>query len=156
MRLKRRREPELDRDEEEIADRNSALIAEVFVVLDQAMEVYADLSARSNAGASADELRPEALRTAREIAYIIRACWQGMLNLGLLGDSLPDGLAPAGALRVLARLGYALIALSEDDPLPDTLISPEELDGLFAKHDIEDWAKWCRALQSKLEAKFHE
>ncbi|MDQ6775095.1 MAG: hypothetical protein M3071_02495 [Actinomycetota bacterium] len=149
MKLKRRREPEIAPAN---LDENSLVIATVFVTLDESMERYADLNARREAGESADELRPEALETARKIGLVIRASWEGMLNSGLLGDSLPAHLSPDGALRVLARLGYALVALAEPDPLPDTLLSPAELDGLFAKHEIEDWVRWFRELRPRLEA----
>jgi hypothetical protein len=36
--------------------------------------------------------------------------------------------------------------------LPDTLLSPTELDRLFAAHEIEDWVRWCRELRPRLEA----
>jgi hypothetical protein len=150
MRLRRRREPEIV---PEHADEDSALIAEIFVTLEAAIERYADLDARREAGECADELAPEALEMARRIGFAIRGCWEGMINLGLLGDMLPDRLSPVPALGVLARLGYALVAMAEEDPLPDTLLSPTELDGLFAKHEIEDWVQWCRELRSQLEAK---
>jgi hypothetical protein len=149
MRLKRQREPEIDPEK---ADDNAALSAEVFVRLEEAMERYRDLATRREAGASAAELRPEALETARRIAYAIRGCWEGMINMGLLGDSLPTRLSPSPALRVLARLGYALVAIAEDDPLPDTLLSRAELEGLFAKHGIEEWVRWHRELGPMLEA----
>lgn len=73
--------------------------------------------------AAAVELRPEALRTARTIAYVTRVAWEGTLYSGLLDEPVPEHLSPFAAIRVLARLGYALIALAEDDPEADTLLS---------------------------------
>jgi hypothetical protein len=53
---------------------------------------------------------------------------------------------------VLARLCYALTALAEDEPEPETLLSPAELDGLLAKHGAEDWVSFYRELVADAEA----
>jgi len=144
MKLRRQSRPEL-------TPANAKLLLAQYQAFEQGLDCCARLTERRAAGASASELRPEALDTARLIAYVSRVSWEAMINLQLL-ESVPERQSPIGALAVLARLGYALTALAEDDPEPETLLPPTELDGLIAKHGIEDWVGFYRELVADSEA----
>jgi hypothetical protein len=143
MKLKRERRPELDRDSGE-------LLVSMYHAFEEGLDCCARLTERREAGASAAELRPEALDTARTIAYVSRVMWEAILWLKLL-ESIPERRSPVEALKVLARLGYALIALAEEDPAPEALLSRPEIDGLIAKHGIEDWVSFHRRIFASTE-----
>jgi hypothetical protein len=144
MKLRRPSRPELTPE-------NAQLLFAQYQAFEEGFDCCARLTERRAAGAPASELRPEALDTARMIAYVSRVSWEAMINLQLL-ESIPERQSPAGAIAVLARLCYALTALAEDEPEPETLLSPAELDGLLAKHGAEDWVSFYRELVADAEA----
>jgi hypothetical protein len=149
MKLKREPRPELSREQ-------AQLLAAVYMAFEEGMESCARLTQRREAGEPAAELRDEALEVARTIAYVSRAAFESVVHRKLL-ESIPDeSRSPVKPLRVLSRLGYALSALAEDDPEPDALLSPEEVDGLVAKHGIEDWVNYNREMIARVEARTHE
>jgi hypothetical protein len=138
MKLRRERPPVL-------SETNGELLVTMYHAFEEGLERCARLTERREAGASAAEIRPEALETARWIAYVSRMLWEAILYLKLL-ESIPESRSPIEAMKVLARLGYGLLALAEEDPEPEALLSQAELDGLFAKHGIEDWVSIHREI----------
>jgi hypothetical protein len=140
--MKRKRERQA---KPELSPANGELLVSMYHAFEEGLERCARLTERREAGASAAELRPQALQTARWIAYVSRVMWEAILWLKLL-ESIPESRSPVEALKVLARLGYALIALAEEDPEPEALLSPAEIDRLIAKHGIEDWLSFHRRI----------
>jgi hypothetical protein len=87
---------------------------------------------------SVSSARAQALEGARRIAYVSRAIFEVMANL-MADKNVPESILPVGIYGALGRLAYALTALAEDEPDPEALLSPAELDGLAAQYEIEDW-----------------
>jgi hypothetical protein len=58
--------------------------------------------------------------------------------------TLPPDALPLGVLSALARLAYALTALSEPNPEPEALLTHDEIRNLAHQYDIEDWVTRAR------------
>ncbi len=64
-------------------------------------------------------------------------------------DRLSPDLHPTGVLPALARVGYGLVALAEDAPEPEALLTQSELQDLGAQFGIEAWIARCRQLSGE-------
>lgn len=118
-------------------------VGAAYFALEDNLERCGRLAGLRESGASSDEIRPEALAGARRIAYVSRMTWEAITS-GFDPESVPQDLLPFQAFGALARLGYALVGLAEDDPEPEQLLSQAELDALTAQYGIEDWVEKCR------------
>ena len=132
MKLRRRPEPApVDREFVE-------LVNGLYFAFEDNLERCARLNRLRSEGAPPAEYRAEALEGARRIAYVSRTIFEVMANL-MRDKHVPESVLPIGVYGALGRLAYALTALSEDEPDPEALLSPAELDGLAAHHEIEEW-----------------
>lgn len=120
------------------------ILAGLYYAYDDNLERCARLTKLRHDGVSPDELHDEALAGARRIAYVSRVVFEVMANLVPI-ESIPEGVLPFGVHSALARLAYALVALAEDEPEPEALLTLVELDGLAAHYEIEDWVQSGRA-----------
>jgi hypothetical protein len=137
MKLRRRSRPAVDPDQ-------ARLVAGLYHTFLTDREVCQRLGDRQRRGLLTAEDREEAQFRACMTSYQCRVTFEAIANLHLT-DTLPEGWLPVTATNALARLTYALVALSEPDPEPEALLSPEELNGLTAQYGLEDWvARWER------------
>jgi hypothetical protein len=132
MNLRRRSQPaQLDPEFVEVIDG-------LYYAFEDNLERCFRLTELRRDGVAPDEFRDEALAGARRIAYVSRVVFLAMANLVPI-ESIPDGVLPFGVHGALARLAYALVALAEEEPEPEALLSPAELEGLAAQYEIETW-----------------
>lgn len=136
MRLGRKGRAEL-----ELSAADAGVIVRIYVELESDIDRYARLLERREGGTPAAELRHEALERARGIAFVSRVAFE---LSGELHEGIPEHLSPDRALGALRRLAYALVALAEEDSEEEALLSREELDGLVAEYELEDWLDTCR------------
>jgi hypothetical protein len=97
-----------------------------------------------DAGASAEEVRDEALEGARANAFISRMMFDGF-QVRFDPDSVDQKLLPFQVFNALPRLAYALVGLAEEEPEPEQLLTLAELDGLLGQFELGDWIANCRA-----------
>lgn len=129
----------------------AALIAGLYHAFEDNLERCVRLTRlHHDGGAGARELQQQALAGARRIAYVERVVFEAMAHVIDI-RSLPPGILPMGVHGALARLAYALTALAEQDPEPEALLSPGDLDGLAHQYAIEDWVTRHRAHNSTLK-----
>jgi hypothetical protein len=125
-----RRKEKPDRDAE-----FARMLAELAVAYEEGVQ-------RCREVALADEpdkhLRAEALATALRIAYINRATCEALLYLDLLDHVAEEHCVP-GVMAASARLAYSLTASVGPDGQPETILSIDELDGLPAQYELEEW-----------------
>jgi hypothetical protein len=101
-------------------------------------EKLAELTKRSAAGEDPAEIRREALHRARQAAYLNHAAFKGVMYLGLQ-EELPDRWLPIQALGAFARVIYGLVALTEDPPPAEAVLSAEEQASLADQYDLDRW-----------------
>ena len=132
MKLRRRPEPApVDREFVE-------LVNGLYFAFEDNLERCVRFNRLRHEGVPAAEYRAQALESARRIAYVSRVIFEVMANL-MADKNIPESILPVGIYGALGRLAYALTALAEDEPDPEALLSPAELDGLAAQYEIEDW-----------------
>ena len=136
--LKRSGPPKLSEDD-------SRLLIRIYGELHENLPACRSLTERHLAGEAASEIAPEALARARGIAYVCRYSEELMRHPDEpLLDGIPKPLWPIAALGALTRLGYALSALAEEEPVDDALLTLDELDGLIERYRLEDWIDGMR------------
>jgi hypothetical protein len=87
-------------------------------------------------------VRREALIRARWTAVHCRAAFDAIAE-HRLDDALQERWLPYGALHAVARLVYTLVALAEDDPEPEAMLTQTELENLTAQYQLDAWvAVW--------------
>ena len=138
MKLRRERQPLAD----ELA---IAVVAELYVAFDEGVALCRRLIEERFAGKPVGEFRGEALAGARHIAYASRTTLSAIMELDLLSRLSPE-LDPSRVLPALARIGYMLVALAEDAPEPEALLTQSELAGLGTQFGIEEWLARLRQL----------
>jgi hypothetical protein len=141
------RKPQTPEVDPEVAD----LLAGVYYAFEDNLERCARLMRLYDDGASASELKDEALAGARRIAYVERVVFEAMAHV-IDVRQLPPGALPMGVHGALARLAYALIALAEDDPEPEALLSQDDLRNLALAYGIVEWAERGREHNPDLKA----
>lgn len=119
------------------------VVAEMYLAFVDGVALCRRLTERRFAGTPAAEVRGEALAGARSVAYACRAVLAAITEQELL-DRLSPELNPSRVLPALARIGYTLVALAEDAPEPEALLTRSELDDLGAQFGIEGWLARCR------------
>jgi hypothetical protein len=127
------------------------LIAGLYYAFEDNLERCGRLTRLYHDGASAGELREEALAGARRIAYVERVTFEAMAHVIDI-RSLPPGMLPMGVHSALARLAYALTALAEEDPEPEALLSQDDIHDLAHQYEIEDWVTGPREHNPDLKA----
>jgi hypothetical protein len=137
MKLRRRSEPA------PVSPEFVELINGLYFAFEDNLERCIRFNRLRDEGAPPSEYRAAALEGARRIAYVSRVIFQVMANL-MADQNVPESVLPIGVYGALARLAYALTALAEEKPDPETLLSATELDGLAAQFGIEDWVSWGR------------
>ncbi len=130
----------LGRREPALGGQSIDLVVQVAVELDQTLALYRELLDKLDAGASLEAQRERILRHARDGAAVGRL---QVVSFDALHDGVPDWLAPDMALGLLRVLRYGLVALAQDPPDLDALVSRAELEARVAGADIEDWLVWC-------------
>lgn len=137
MRLRRRHDNE--EATRRLVEFGAPLAAACWFALDDNLERCARLTRQRDEGAPAADVRDEALAGARRIAHVSRATF-GVLTSGAIDpDDIPQHLFPLIVLDALARLGYALVGLAEDEPEPEQLLTAAELDGLLDQYGLRQW-----------------
>jgi hypothetical protein len=119
-------------------------VVHIYRVLEDNLERYRRLLEQRDAGASADEVRAEALEGARANAFISRMTFDGF-QVRFDPDSVDQKLLPFQVFNALPRLAYALVGLAEEEPEPAQLLTLAELDGLLVQFELGDWIANCRA-----------
>jgi hypothetical protein len=127
------------------------VIAGLYYALEDNLERCARLTRLYHDGATASERHEEALAGARRIAYVERICFEAMAHVVDV-SSLPPGVLPMGVHSALARLAYALVALAEEDPEPEALLSQDAIHTLPHQYGIEDWVTGHREHDPDLKA----
>jgi hypothetical protein len=127
------------------------VIAGLYYAFEDNLERCARLTRLHRDGASASELKEEALAGARRIAYVERVCFEALAHVVPV-SSLPTGVLPIGVHGALARLAYALTALAEADPAPDALLNQDDIHGLAHQYEIEEWVTGNREHNPELKA----
>lgn len=56
-------------------------------------------------------------------------------------------------LAALARIGYTLVAIAEDAPEPQALLTQSELEDLSTRFGIEEWLARCRQMSGEATKK---
>ncbi len=141
------RKPQTPKVDPEVAD----LLAGVYYAFEDNLERCARLMRLYDDGAAADELKDEALAGARRIAYVERVVFEALAHVVNVRD-LPPGALPMGVHSALARLAYALVALAEEDPEPEALLSQDDLRNLAVSYGIVEWAERGREQNPDLRA----
>jgi hypothetical protein len=147
MRLKRRSKPPRP-DPKDVAP----FVAGMYMALEENLERCGRLTQLRAEGAPADAFRPEAVKGAREIALVSRMTGEAILLGVIPPDAVSQDFMSFKAFGALGRLGYALQALTEEEPEPEQLMSQAELDGLFAQYGIEAWYDKLRAAADRVRA----
>ncbi|MGH2892154.1 MAG: hypothetical protein ACRDPM_02635 [Solirubrobacteraceae bacterium] len=132
--MRRGRKPQTPEVDPEFAE----LVAGLYYAFEDNLERCTRLTRLYHDGATAGELHEEALAGARRIAYVERVVFEAMAHV-IDVRSLPPTILPFGVHSALARLAYALIALAEDDPEPEALLSQDAIHGLARHYQIEEW-----------------
>jgi hypothetical protein len=137
MKLRRRQPPqELDPD-----------FALTVASLWEAFEVNLDrchrLTDLRQSGQSTSAARMEALVGAGNLAHLSRLVFRFIMLLVPL-ETIPEGYLPVGVYGAVARLTYALIALAEEEPEPEALLTTAELDGLVEQYQLQPWIEMWR------------
>jgi hypothetical protein len=136
MRLRRRSEvPEPD---EAAQDDFAEAVAWLWRQIEENLDRCRRLTEQRQSAGSSNEGRDEALRAARELAYITRTVL-GMVMFVMPAESIADGFLPPGVFGAAARLTYALVGLAEEDPLPEQLLTAGQLDLLVGQYELEPW-----------------
>jgi hypothetical protein len=141
MKLRRGQRPPVD--EEALA-----LVAAVYVAFVDGVALCRRLTEQRFSGAPAAEIRRDALSHARYIAYASRVTVTAITADRLL-DRLSPELHPTRVLAALARIGYGLVALAEDAPEPEALLTQSELQDLGTQFGIDAWLARIRQLSGK-------
>ena len=137
MKLLKRNEPPKLREDD------SRLLIRIYGELHENLPACRSLTERHLAGEPA--IAPEALARARGIAYVCRYSEELIRHPHEpLLDAIPKPLWPIAALGALTRLGYALSALAEEEPVDDALLRLDELDGLIDRCALDDWIDGMR------------
>jgi hypothetical protein len=143
--LKRKEPPKLSEDD-------SRLLIRIYGELHENLPACRRLTERHLGGEPA--IASEALARARGIAYVCRYSEELIRHPEEpLLDGIPKPLWPIAALGALTRLGYALAALAEDEPVDDALLTVDELDGLIDRYRLGDWTDGMRGA---IEAAEHD
>ncbi len=136
MRLTRRSEP--TGPDQQTQDDFSEAVAWLWHEIEENLDRCRRLTERRERMETTDAERGEALRAARELAYITRTVL-GMVMFVMPAESIPEGLLPAGVYGAAGRLTYALVGLAEEDPMPEQLLTLGELDTLVAQYELQPW-----------------
>lgn len=137
MRLRRRHDD--DGATQRFIEFAAPLAAGCYFAVEENLERCARLTREREAGVPAAEVRDEALAGARRIAHVSRATF-GVLTSGAIDPyEIPQDLFPLSVLEAMARLGYALVGLAEDEPEPEQLLTEPELDGLLDQYGLRQW-----------------
>lgn len=144
--MRRGRKPQTAEVDPEFAQ----LVAGLYHAFEDNLERCARLTRLYHDGASAGELREEALAGARRIAYVERVTFEAMAHVIDI-RTLPPGILPMGVPSALARLAYALTALAEGDPEPEALLSQDDIHRLAHQYEIEEWVARRRASDPHLK-----
>jgi hypothetical protein len=131
MRLRRRKVevPEPSKTEVRIA-LDSALL------LRDTLDHYERLLSEFESSGTNADLRTAALIVARRISAYERLTF---ITASELEVQDPGYYSPVTGLAVLQVLAYALVALSEEEPDPSTLLSTDEVDALLDQRDARAW-----------------
>jgi hypothetical protein len=136
MKLRRRTEP--PQPDAETQDDFTEAVAWLWHQIEENLDRCRRLTEQHHSAGSTDEGRDEALRAARELAYITRTVL-GMVMFVMPAESIADGFLPPGVFGAAGRLTYALVGLAEEDPLPEQLLTAGQLDLLVAQYELEPW-----------------
>jgi hypothetical protein len=136
MRLRRRTQP--TRPDQETRDDFSEAVAWLWRQIDENLDRCRRLTEQLQRAGSTSEARDEALRAARELAYITQTVL-GMVRFVMPAESIADGFLPPGVFGAAGRLTYALVGLAEEDPLPEQLLTAGQLDLLIGQYELEPW-----------------
>jgi hypothetical protein len=137
MKLGRRKPPPFDPAVVE-------LIAPLYFALEDNLERCGRLGEVREARVLTEQEHAEALDGARRIAYLARSTFE-LMATRFPPESIPDVLLPIGVHGALSRLAYGLTALAEEEPEPEALLSPTDLDGLLSQYKLTDWIAQRRA-----------
>ncbi len=121
MKLRRGQRPAVDTEA-------VALIAELYLTYRESAALCARLVDLRFTGTPVAEVAPEALAGARRVAYAARATVAAITDERLL-ERVSAELEPSAVLPALGRLGYTLVALAEEAPEPEALLTQSELAG---------------------------
>lgn len=143
MRLRRRQDS--DEATQRLIEFGAPLAAGCYFALEENLDRCARLSRQREDGVPAADLRGEALAGARRIAHVARATWEVLTCGAIDPDEVPQDLFPFTVMDALARLGYALVGLAEDEPEPEQLMTAAELDGLLDQYRLRQWYDARRA-----------
>jgi hypothetical protein len=141
MKLRRGQRPTVDTEA-------LGVVAELYATYLETTALCARLTDRRFTGTPLSELGPEALAGARRVAYASRGTLVAITD-AQLQDRIPADLDPSRVLPALARVGYTLVALAEEAPEPDALLTPSELADLGSQFGIEEWLQRCRRLSGE-------
>jgi hypothetical protein len=137
-----RRRPQSQPPVEDVA---IGVIAELYATFLDSRTTCAQLIELRFTGTPVESVREEALAVARNVALVVRATMQALVDAQLL-DMIPAELNPSRVLPAISRIGYALVALAEDAPEPEALMTVADLEALPAQYGIEAWLARCAEL----------
>jgi hypothetical protein len=135
MKLRRGQRPPVD-------EQALGVVAELYLVFVDSVALCGRLTEQRLTGMPVAEVRGHALAGARHVAYASRATLTAITEQELL-DRLAPELDPSRVLAALARIGYTLVALAEDTPEPEALLTQSELEDLGTQFGIEGWLAHC-------------
>jgi hypothetical protein len=121
------------------------LAVSMYFQLEEQLARCARLTGLAATGWLDAEARADALDGARAVALVQRSMFALMLTPRFAADTIPEYVMPIRVLGALARIGYALTALAEEDHEPEAMMTPAELDALPAQYAIEQWLTEFRA-----------
>ena len=123
--------------------------AALFQAVEDHLALCAELTERRDAGATGAELRADALAGARRIAYVSRMTNELLVSGALDPTEISASVLPLSSLELVARLGYALVGLAEDDPEPEELLTQEEIAALPNQYGLTEWIELYRPAAGK-------
>jgi hypothetical protein len=126
-------------------------VADLYVTYLEARDTCARLVDLRLTGTPVQAVREEALSVARRVATMARLTFDAILEASLL-ERLPADLDPSGVFPALARMGYALVALAEEGPEPEALLTATELQDLGSQYRIDGWLARCAELSGEAGA----
>jgi hypothetical protein len=141
MKLRRGQQPAVDAEA-------IGVIAELYVTYQESAALCARLVDLRFTGTPVSEVAPDALAGARRVAYAARATLVAITDAQLL-DRVSAELEPSAVLPALARIGYTLVALAEEAPEPEALLTQSELADLGSQFGIEAWLERCSRLSGE-------
>jgi hypothetical protein len=128
----------------------AALLASLYHSLVTNRGVYLELLTRYEQGERAADLREAALGAGRLLATAQRTFYAGQLLDQDFLKGMSEDLSPTRAVFAIARLGYALSALADDDCVAPMLLTREETEGLYTQYNLEPWLAKIESTYSDL------